>query len=103
MGAWALLNRRSTDSALSSVPPPHPSTRQVACYELELATGSHPEAGTTAKVYLELCGEGGSSGEHRLMYREGASPPRPAFAAGAVDAFRLHCSPLGHLVKASLA
>ena len=70
---------------------------QVECYDIEVVTGSQAGAGTTAHVYLELCGEGGASGEHRLMYREAAG--RAAFAAGATDAFKLHCCPLGNLLK----
>jgi hypothetical protein len=70
---------------------------QVECYDIEVVTGSQAGAGTTASVYLELCGEGGASGEHRLMYREAAG--RAAFAAGATDAFKLHCCPLGNLLK----
>lgn len=73
-----------------------PADEAVACYEIQVVTGSQPDAGTTAHVYLELCGAGGSSGEHRLMYREGG---RMAFATGATDAFRLHCRPLGPLIK----
>jgi hypothetical protein len=72
----------------------------VACYEIEVETGGHPEAGTTARVYLELCGEGGTSGDHRLMYAaDGAAQPRTAFLGGATDRFRLHCRPLGELLK----
>ena len=67
------------------------------CYEIEVATGSQPDAGTTASVYVELCGAAGSSGEHRLMYREGSG--RTAFCPGATDAFRLHTRDLGPLHK----
>lgn len=70
---------------------------QVVCYDIEVVTGCQPGAGTTSKVYLELVGSGGSSGEHRLMYRQGSG--RTAFVAGATDAFRLHCAPLGKLLK----
>lgn len=73
------------------------SAPQVVCYEIEVATGSQPDAGTTACVYVELCGAAGSSGEHRLMYREGSG--RTAFCAGATDSFRLHCRELGPLHK----
>ncbi len=73
-------------------PPP-----QVACYEIEVETGRQPDAGTTSRVYIELCGEMGSSGEHRLMYREDAG--RTAFDSGAMDRFKLHCRPLGDLLK----
>jgi len=79
----------------------HPCTSihaQVVCYDIEVVTGSQPDAGTTSRVYLELCGLAGSSGEHRLMYREGAG--RCAFVAGATDAFKLHCRPLRELFKA---
>ncbi|KAL4458577.1 hypothetical protein ABPG75_013442 [Micractinium tetrahymenae] len=71
--------------------------QEVACYDIEVVTGPLPGAGTTSRVYLELVGAAGSSGEHRLMYREGSG--RTAFAAGATDAFRLHCAPLGQLLK----
>ena len=74
-----------------------PPAWQVECYEIEVVTGSKAGAGTTARVYLELVGDGGASGEHRLMYREGAG--RAAFAASATDAFKLHCRPLGDLRK----
>lgn len=74
-----------------------PVPRQVVCYEIEVVTGSQPDAGTTASVYVELCGAAGSSGEHRLMYREGSG--RTAFCPGATDAFRLHSRDLGPLHK----
>ena len=73
-----------------------PADEPVACYEVQVVTGDREGAGTTAHVYLELVGAGGSSGEHRLVPREGGRPP---FAAGATDAFRLHCRPLGPLLK----
>jgi hypothetical protein len=75
----------------------------VVCYEIEVETGGQAGAGTTARVYLELCGGSGSSGDHRLMYRDegGTVPsgPRTAFREGATDRFKLHCQPLGPLVK----
>ncbi|PRW59715.1 lipoxygenase homology domain-containing 1 isoform A [Chlorella sorokiniana] len=74
-----------------------PVEQPVVCYEIEVLTGSQPDAGTTASVYVELCGAAGSSGEHRLMYREGSG--RTAFCPGATDTFRLHCRELGPLHK----
>ena len=64
-----------------------PAPRQVVCYEIEVVTGSQPDAGTTASVYVE----------HRLMYREGSG--RTAFCPGATDAFHLHSRNLGPLHK----
>ena len=65
-----------------------------------METGRQEGAGTSARVYLELCGAEGSSGEHRLVKRGGGGGSAAAFQAGAVDAFRLHCAPLGRLLKA---
>lgn len=85
-------------SSQASHEPPCPAVPpQVVCYDIEVVTGSLPGAGTTSKVYLELVGGAGSSGEHRLMYRAGSG--RTAFAAGATDTFQLHCAPLGELLK----
>jgi hypothetical protein len=73
----------------------------VACYEIEVVTGSQADAGTSARVYVELCGENVTSGDHRLMYRQpgDGGAGRTAFASAAVDRFKLHCQPLGDLVK----
>ena len=65
-------------------------------YELQVVTGGCEGAGTSARVFIELCGEAARSGEHRLLFR-GAS--RAPFQRGATDGFRLHCQPLGGLRK----
>mgnify|MGYP001810776833 CR=1 FL=1 len=97
------LSAATSASSLSSSPLPQhvqcvATPAQVSCYEIEVVTGRQPEAGTTSRVYLELCGAAGSSGEHRLTYGDERAA-RAAFSAGATDSFRLHCAPLGTLLK----
>lgn len=39
-----------------------------------MVTGDKQGAGTTARVFLEVYGEEGASGEHRLMYKDEQRP-----------------------------
>eukprot|EP00887_Chlorella_sp_A99_P006398 scaffold3.g6398.t1 len=77
---------------------PAPAAAQAGsvAYEIQVVTGDVRGGGTTSKVFLELAGEAGASGEYRLMYK---NPERPVFQRGGTDTFKLHCGELGPLAS----
>jgi hypothetical protein len=64
-------------------------------YIIEIKTGTSPNAGTKAQIYIEIVGTNGTSGEKPLVYSDKANK----FESGQTDTFSLACNELGHIKK----
>ena len=58
----------------------------VIVYLVEVTTGTEPGADTDARVWLQLIGQRGDSGQRRLCKPRPSGPPHP-FQAGQTDTF----------------
>ena len=64
-------------------------------YFVVVKTGSGPNSATDSRIFIEIVGTNGSSGERSLLYSDNAN----AFESGQTDIFSLSCTELGHIKK----